>query len=62
MIVNGTKKTLLLVRDLSEVIQIEKSLQKQEEETQKVNLATREFSSSFSKLCYLFDRFVGTEK
>jgi hypothetical protein len=58
MIVKGTRKTLLMVRDLSEVIQVEKILKKQEEEAEKVNLVKKEFTYAFSKLCHYVDSFV----
>jgi hypothetical protein len=60
MVVNGTKKTLLLVRDLSDVIQVEKILKKKEEEAEKINLVKSEFSLAFSKLCHNVDHFVAS--
>ena len=62
MVVDGTEKTLLMIRDLSEKVQVEKILQKQEEEAEKVNLITKEFSYAFSKLCFTVDKFMASSE
>jgi hypothetical protein len=63
MIVDGSIKTLLMVRDLSDVVKVEKIIQKQEEEAEKMNIITNEFSSALTKLGFTVDRVeISNEK